>query len=96
MLDIRFIREHAADVQENARRKGYDVNIEQLLQLDAEKRSLQQVADELREKRNDISSQMKGGRPSDDLIAEGKAIKEQLVDLEVKLKPVDEAFTALI
>lgn len=91
MLDIRFIREHADEVQENARHKGYDVDIAQLLQLDAEKRSLQQQADELREKRNDISSRMQGGRPSEDLIAEAKTLKEKLAELEVKLKPVDVA-----
>lgn len=92
MLDIRFIREHADDVQENARRKGYDVAIPTLLEQDASRRSLQQKADELREKRNDISSRMKGGRPSDDLIAEGKAIKEELARLEADLRIVDDAF----
>ena len=74
MLDIRYIRENAAKVQENAKRKGYDVSIDELLRWDKTKRQLQQLADELREKRNAISSQMKGGKPSDDLIAEGKAI----------------------
>lgn len=94
MLDIRFIREHADDVQENARRKGYDVAISTLLEQDVSRRSLQQKADELREKRNDISSRMKGGRPSDDLIAEGKAIKEELAQVEADLKAVDDAFMA--
>lgn len=96
MLDIRFIRENAAKVQENARHKGYDVNIDELLRLDKTKRQLQQLADELREKRNLISSQMKGGKPTDELVAEGKAIKEQLNDLEKKLKEADESYTLLL
>lgn len=96
MLDIRFIRENANDVQENARRKGYDVNIEELLKLDASKRQLQQRADELREKRNAISSQMKGGKPTDELIAEGKSIKETLSALEDELKTADDAYLALL
>lgn len=95
MIDIRYIREHADDVQENARRKGYDVDIADLLKRDAAKRSLQQQADELRERRNDISSRMKGGRPSDELIAEGKAVKEELANVEAKLKSADESFTEL-
>jgi seryl-tRNA synthetase len=94
MLDIRFIREHADDVQENARRKGYDVAIPTLLKQDESRRSLQQKADELREKRNDISSRMKGGRPSDDMIAEGKAIKEELAHIEADLKAADDVFMA--
>ncbi len=94
MLDIRFIREHADDVQENARRKGYDVAIPRLLERDESRRSLQQKADELREKRNDISSRMKGGRPTDELIAEGKSIKEELAHIEASLKLADDAFMA--
>lgn len=96
MLDIRFIRENAELVQENARVKGYDVNIEELLRLDQTKRQLQQQSDELREKRNEISSRMKGGRPSDELIAEGKAVKDQLSELEVGLREADTAFTDLL
>jgi seryl-tRNA synthetase len=96
MLDIRFIREHAADVQENARRKGYDVNIDELLRLDQAKRQLQQQADELREKRNEVASRMKGGRPTDELVAEGKAIKDRLAGIEVDLRQADEAFTDLL
>lgn len=96
MLDIRFIRENAAKVQENARHKGYSVDIDELLRWDKSKRELQQSADELREKRNVISSQMKGGRPSDELVAEGKALKERLNDIESKLKEADESFTTLL
>ncbi|MDN5274188.1 MAG: hypothetical protein JWP06_89 [Candidatus Saccharibacteria bacterium] len=96
MLDIRFIRENAEGVQENARVKGYDVNIEELLRLDQSKRQLQQQADELREKRNEIASRMKGGKPSDELIAEGKAIKDQLVDFEKALKEAELSFMTLL
>lgn len=96
MLDIRFIREHPQEVQENARHKGYDVNIDELLKLDQNRRDLQQQADRLREKRNNIATKMKDGKPADDLIAEGKAVKAQLTGLEAELKQVDETFLALL
>jgi seryl-tRNA synthetase len=96
MLDIRFIRENAPEVQANARHKGYDVNIDELLELDQSKRELQQQADELREKRNVISSQMKGGKPAPELVEEGRAIKERLGVVEAELKQVDESFTTLL
>jgi len=96
MLDIRYIRENAQAVQENARRKGYDVNVEEVLRWDKTKRQLQQQADELRNRRNDISSRMKGGKPTDNLIAEGKEIKEQLTEVETSLKEADESFMALL
>jgi seryl-tRNA synthetase len=92
MLDIRFIREHADAVQQNARNKGYDVNIDELLRLDSSRRELQQETDGLRERRNDIASRMKGGKPSDDLVAEGKQLKETLSGKEAELKKADEVF----
>lgn len=95
MLDIRFIRENPELVQENVRRKGYDVSIEELLGFDKIKRQLQQQVDELRETRNDISSQMKG-RPADELIDRGKAIKQQLSELEVQLKDADISYLELL
>lgn len=96
MLDIRFIRENAKAVQENAHHKSYDVDIDELLKWDQDKRRLQQQADELREKRNEVSSRMKGGKPSDELVAEGKMIKEQLIAVEVNLKVVDETYLNLL
>jgi len=92
MLDIRYIREHAAAVQENARNKGYDVNVDEVLRLDSSRRELQQEADGLREKRNSIATQMKGGKPNDELIAEGKEIKERLASVEDELRGVEETF----
>lgn len=96
MLDIRFIRENPEAVQENARRKGYDVDIQKLLELDGERRSLQQIVDELREKRNANASKMKGGKPEQALIDEGKQIKVELAEREEYLTNTDMAFTELL
>lgn len=95
MLDIRFVRENPELVQKNAADKGYDVDVAKTLQLDSEKRSLQSKVEELREKRNSIASQMKGGRPSDEMIAQGKEVKEELSGLETQLRDTDEAFLTL-
>jgi seryl-tRNA synthetase len=94
MLDIRFIRENPELVQEAAAQKGYDVNIRELLRADESRRELQAKADELRTKRNEISSQMKGGKPAPELIEQGKAIKTELAEVEDRLRVVDESFTA--
>ncbi len=96
MLDIRFIREHPEKVQQNAANKGYDVDIAKLLELDEQRRSLQQAVDELREKRNANASQMKGGRPSPELIDEGKRIKVELFEREGYLGGVESEFTELL
>lgn len=96
MLDIRFIRENAARVQEAARAKGYDVDIATLLEFDDNRRELQRQVDELRTRRNEISSQMKGGKPEQHLVDEGKQIKVELAEREGYLKNADEEFLQLL
>jgi seryl-tRNA synthetase len=93
MLDIRYIRENPDKVQDAARQKGYShVNISELLELDSSRRELQQQADELRTKRNEISAQMKGGKPDESLIEEGKTLKAALAEKEAAYRSVDESY----
>ncbi|MCA9340234.1 MAG: serine--tRNA ligase [Candidatus Saccharibacteria bacterium] len=92
MLDIRFIRENPDLVQEAARNKGYDVDIKELLSADESRRELQSKADELRTRRNEISSQMKGGKPSPELVEQGKQLKTELAEIEDHLRVADEAY----
>ena len=89
MLDIKFIRENSEAVQENARRKNYDVNISSLLKKDEQRRELAARADELRERRNNNAAKMKGGQPSPELIAEGKSIKIELAELDESLNLIE-------
>jgi len=96
MLDIRFIRENAQKVQENAVNKGVTVDIDELLKLDIVRRDLQLQADVLRGKRNENVASAKGGRPSDELIAEGKDIKEKLVAIESSFREIDAEFIELL
>lgn len=96
MLDIRFIRDNADAVQENARRKNYDVDIAHLIQLDDSRREVSAKADDLRERRNANAAKMKGvqGKPDQAIIDEGKAIKTELATLEEELNAVElEALT---
>lgn len=96
MLDIRFIRENADRVQEAAAQKGYKISIAELLESDESRRELQQKVDELRTRRNEISSQMKGGKPAPELVEEGKRLKTQLAEVEDHLRIADTTFTELL
>lgn len=96
MLDIRFIRENPERVQEAAAQKGYTVNIAELLNADESRRELQTKADELRTQRNEISAQMKGGKPAPELVEQGKALKTQIAEVEDHLRVVDETFFTLL
>lgn len=96
MLDIRFIRENPDRVQEAATQKGYKVNIQELLSADESRRELQAKTDELRTKRNEISSQMKGGKPAPELVEQGKQLKTELAEVEDHLRVADETYIDLL
>lgn len=96
MLDIRFIRDNPEKVQENAKNKGYDISIAELLRLDDERRSLQQQVDELRETRNANAAKMKNGKPEQALIDEGKQIKVALAERETYLTDADVSFNTML
>lgn len=91
MLDINFIRKNQELVEKSAHEKGYtDVNISELLELDDKRRELIKTVDKLRQKRNELSSQMKGGKPKPELIAEVKDIKVKLSELEPELDTLED------
>ena len=96
MLDIKYIRDNPEKVQRNAKNKGYTLSIADLLARDEARRTLQQQVDELREKRNQNAAKMKGGRPEQSLIDEGKQIKLELSEREEYLRNADEKFFDLL
>ena len=95
MLDIKFIRENLEKVKRDTANKGYNTNVDAVLALDDKRKTLNQQIDELRTRRNQIASSMKtsGGKPSQELINEGKKIKEQLTELENDFRKIDEELT---
>jgi seryl-tRNA synthetase len=96
MLDIRYIRENAELVQEKAKQKGYEVDVEQLLGFDKKRQELLQQVEELRRQRNELAQKGKSGRPSEEEINKGREIKDKLSDLEHRLASIEEEFSVLL
>ena len=96
MLDIQFIRENANLVEEKSKQKGYEVNVAELLRLDEDRRGMIAAVEALRAKRNDNAASMKGGKPTPELIEQGKAIKVELTGAEEKLAEVEAAYVKLL
>ncbi len=96
MLDIRFIRENSDLVQKNAKDKGYDIDVIQIVDLDNDRRSIQQQVEGLREKRNTNAAHLKGGQPDQEVIDEGKRIKTELTDKEQELNIISEQLNKLL
>ena len=99
MLDIRFVRENPELVKENIRKKFQDAKlplVDEVIALDAERRTVQQEADALRANRNKVSKSIGA------LMAQGKreeaeeakklvaAEAEQLAAAEARQAELDE------
>ncbi len=96
MLDVNFIRKNQSLVEKSAHEKGYKVDLPKLLEIDDRRKELLQQIESLRRERNDIAAKMKGGKPSAELIAAGKDIKEKIARLEPELDTVQGELSGLL
>ena len=85
MLDVKFIRENLALVKKSTKEKGYTVDFEKLLRLDDKRRMELSKVELLRQRRNEIAAEMKGKKPTEDMIIEGRAVKEELATAEARM-----------
>ena len=99
MLDIRFVRENPEAVRENIRRKFQDGKlplVDEVIELDAERRKLTLEADTLRANRNKLSKQIgmlmgQGKREeAEEVKAQVAAQAARLAELEAEEPVIDE------
>ena len=99
MIDIKFLRENPDIVRENIKKKFQDAKlplVDEVIELDAEKRATQQKADSLRASRNKLSKQigalMGQGKKTEaeEVKAQVKAQSDELIAAEAKEKELDE------
>lgn len=95
MIDIKLLREKPELVRESAKKKGYTIDIDLVLELDTRRRKLRAKADNLRAQRNEIASKMKSGKPESALVEKGKKVKKTLATLEADLTLTEEEFLEL-
>ncbi len=93
MLDIKFIRENKEIVQEGAKKKHIDFDVERLLQVDDSRLKKLKEVEELRSEHNRISNDI--GRNQEptlkvQLIEEMRGMKEELKEEEEDLKLIME------
>ena len=99
MIDIKFLRENPDIVRENIKKKFQDAKlplVDEVIELDAEKRATQHKADSLRASRNKLSKQigalMGQGKKAEaeEVKAQAKAQSDELIAAEAKEKELDE------
>ena len=91
MLDLKYIKEHKALVEENIKNRFMTADVEKTLELNEQRISLQQKADDARKLRNENAAKMKGPLSQEErtpLIEEGKRLKDEIAELEAELENV--------
>lgn len=98
MLDINFIRENTDIVKEGARKKGVEVNIDELLNLTEERKKLRQEIDEKRSEQNSMNDTIAKAEGTDreKLIEKMRIVKEGYAGLEEKFKKLTEEWEKLM
>ena len=105
MLDLRFVRENPDVVKQNIKNKFQDQKlplVDEVIELDAQKRAAQQEADKLRAERNKLSKQI-GALMGQGKREEAEEVKKQvaesaarLEELSVLEKELDEKVTRIM
>ena len=91
MIDIKFLREHPEEVKENIRKKFQDSKlplVDEVIELDAERRAIQQQADALKADRNKLSKQI-GALMGQGKKDEAQEVKNQVAANAEKLAELD-------
>jgi seryl-tRNA synthetase len=88
MLDIRFIRENPEAVKDSIRRRGLQVDVDKLLDLDTKRRAKIAELEEIQAKRNTLASESKNSKPSAGQIELGKDLKSQHESKEKDLEKI--------
>jgi seryl-tRNA synthetase len=93
MLDLKFIRENPNLVRQGIKNKNEIDRLDDLLKLDEQRRELILKSDELKHKRNQVSSQIpqmkKAGQDVSNILAEMKTVSDQITNLDSQLKEVE-------
>lgn len=99
MLDIKFIRENKEKIAQAAIQKNIELNIDALLEIDAQRIALVQEIEELNSLKNDINdliSKAADDAERQEIIAKGKEIKAKLEEKEPRYKEVKQMFDAFM
>ena len=96
MLDVKFIRENLELVEKSTKEKGYKIDVPEVLSLDDKRKEVLAEVEALRARRNEVAGKMKGGKPSPELIEEGKKVKLELAEKEKALGSIETEVNAVL
>jgi len=92
MINIKLLRENPEIVKEALKKRGVEVDVDYLRELDQRIRNLKKEIDDLRRKRNEISKKAKN---VPEKIEEAKKIKEELKKKEEEIAGLQKEFNSV-
>jgi len=98
MLDIKFILQNQNLLKKVIKNKKIELNLDELINVYQSKNELKLKLEKLQFHRNQITENLTKAskEEKDNLISEGKKIKEEINSLEIKIKPLVEKFNQLM
>jgi len=100
MLDLKFIRENPELIKQGIESKNEKSRVDEVLQLDKQRREILVVSEELKAKRNQVSQEVgklkKAGQDASEIVAEMKAVSDKIKDYDDKLTYIEEELNNLL
>jgi seryl-tRNA synthetase len=98
VLDIQFIRQHADDVRAAIKNKGFDLDLDELLGVDRERRETATLLEQKRGRKNELAAAVpkasKDERPK--LIEEAKQVRADIEQLEPRAAEIQRRYQDLM
>lgn len=99
MLDLKFIQKNQDIVRDALRKRGSDLDLDQFLELDQNRRKLVQEVEELRQERNQASAEVgelkKKGQDASEQISRLSLVGDRIKELEARRKELEEEIRSL-
>jgi seryl-tRNA synthetase len=98
MLDIQFIRNHTGEVRAAIKNKGFGLNLDDLLAADKQRRETTTLVEQLRARKNELSSLIPKAKKEDrpTLVEEAKQLRAQIEQLEPELAEIQKSYQELM
>jgi seryl-tRNA synthetase len=92
MLDAQFIRDNLDAVKANCKNRNVTADVERIVALDDQRKKLAQDTQLIQQRQNEVARLTKNEKDKarrDELIAEGKSLKEKVAGQEKQLKEIE-------
>ena len=100
MIDIKFIRENPDKIKDGLIKRGQDVDLNKLLNLDVQRRAKITEVEGLQSKRNQVSAEisilLEQKKSTDQLIEEMKQVAAKIKTLDLEVAEIEQQIAELI